>query len=141
MATLFVDTSAFYALADRTDRHRADALAAFQTCATDDLTTTDHVVVETWLLICSRLGRPAAMGFWDAFESELIVIVGVSAQDLRRSREIARAWPDQAFSLVNCTSFAVIERLGIRRAFAFDKHFRVFRFGSWRRQALEIEPR
>ena len=33
-----------------------------------------------------------------------------------------------------------IERLDIRRAFAFDKHFRIIRFG-WRRQrALEIVP-
>jgi len=44
------------------------------------------------------------------------------------------------FSMVDCTSFAVIERLGIRRAFAFDVHFRVFRLGPWRRQALEIIP-
>jgi uncharacterized protein len=141
VASLFVDTSAFYALADSGDRHRDEALATFQDCVTsDDLTTTDHVIVESWLLICTRLGRPAAMRFWDALRSEIVAVTGVTAQDFWRGHAIARAWPDQMFSLVDCTSFAVIERLGIRRAFAFDAHFRIFRLGPWPRQALEIVP-
>jgi predicted nucleic acid-binding protein len=70
----------------------------------------------------------------------VVAIVGITAEDFRRGREIAQEWPDQAFSIVDCTSFALIDRLDIRRAFAFDKHFRVVRLG-WRRQrALEIVP-
>lgn len=38
------------------------------------------------------------------------------------------AHPDQPFSLVDRTSFAV-ERLGIRRVAAFDDDFVVYRFG------------
>ena len=141
MASVFVDTSAFYALADQSDRHRDKALATFrERAATDDLTTTDHVIVETWLLISSRLRRPAAMRFWDALRSGVVAVVGVTAQDFQRGREIAQEWPDQAFSIVDCTSFALMERLDIRHAFAFDKHFHVMRFG-WRRQrALQILP-
>ncbi len=60
--------------------------------------------------------------------------------DSRAGREIAREWPDRTFSIVDCTSFALIERLDIRRAFAFDRHFQIMRFG-WRRQrALQILP-
>jgi len=138
---LFVDTSAFYALANLADNHHAEAVAAFGSAiGQDDLKTSDHVVVETWCLIRARLGRAAAMRFWDGFDGGLVDILGVAAEDFRRARELAQEWPDQAFSIVDCTSFALIERLEIRRAFAFDKHFRSVRLGWRRHRALEIIP-
>ena len=139
--TLFVDTSAFFALANLADKHHADALAAYQTnIGADDLKTSDHVVIETWYLLRSRLGRRAAMAFWDGFDGGVVTVVGVTAGDFRRARAIAQEWPDQAFSIVDCTSFAVIERLDIRRAFAFDRHFGIMRFGWRRHRALELVP-
>jgi predicted nucleic acid-binding protein len=141
VAKLFVDTSAFYAIADGSDRHHRRALSALQaSIGTDQIITSDHVVVESWLLICSRLGRPAAMRFWDGLALDVITVLGITGQDLRRGREIAQNWSDQAFSIVDCTSFALIERLDIRRACAFDQHFRVVRFGARRHRALEIVP-
>jgi len=138
---LFVDTSAFFALANLADKHHAEAVAAYQaSVGDDDLQTSDHVLIETWYLLRSRLGRSAAMAFWDGFDGGIITVVGVTAADFRRGREIAQEWPDQAFSIVDCTSFALIERLDIRRAFAFDRHFRVVRFGSRRHRALELVP-
>jgi predicted nucleic acid-binding protein len=138
---LFVDTSAFYALANLADRHHADAVAAFKaSVGHDDLTTSDHVIVETWCLLRARLGRAAAMRFWDGLDGGVVTIVGIASRDFRRGREIAQEWSDQAFSIVDCTSFALIERLDIRRAFAFDKHFRIVRFGWRRHRALELVP-
>ena len=69
-----------------------------------------------------------------------IDIIGVTARDLLRGHRIAREWADQDFSIVECTSFAIMERLGIERAFAFDAHFRVVRLGSRRNHALTILP-
>jgi predicted nucleic acid-binding protein len=48
------------------------------------------------------------------------------------------AFRDQDFSIVDCSSFAVILRLGLPRAAAFDDDFAVFRFGRGRRQAFEV---
>jgi uncharacterized protein len=138
---LFVDTSGFYALANLADNHHAEAVAAFRSAAGHHvLQTSDHVIVETWCLLRARLGRAAAMRFWDGFDGGVVKIVGVTAADFQRGREIAQEWSDQAFSIVDCTSFALIERLDIRRAFAFDKHFRIVRFGWRRHRALEIVP-
>jgi predicted nucleic acid-binding protein len=138
---VFVDTSAFFALANLADRHHAEAVAAYQTAVErDELKTSDHVIVETWYLLRSRLGRAAAMAFWNGINGGVVTIVGVAARDFQRGREIAREWSDQTFSIVDCTSFAMIERLEIRRAFAFDRHFQIIRFG-WRRQrSLQILP-
>jgi len=40
--------------------------------------------------------------------------------------DIICSYEDKAFSFTDATTFAVAERLGIRRAFAFDKHFAQF---------------
>ncbi len=39
---------------------------------------------------------------------------------------IISQYTDKTFSYAGATSFAVMERLGIRKAFAFDPHFRQF---------------
>ena len=141
MTKLFVDTSAFYAIADADDRHHQGAVSTLQaSIEADQILTSDHVVVESWLLICSRLGRTAARRFWDGISIDVFTVVSVTTQDFRRGREIAHEWSDQTFSIVDCTSFALIERLDIRRAFAFDKHFRIVRLGRRRHRSLDIVP-
>lgn len=141
VTALFVDTGSFYAAADESDTHHTEAAVTFKARGTSgDLVTTDHVVVETWFLIRARLGRDAALEFWDAMESGVVTVAGVSSADFVRGRRIARDWPDQAFSIVDCTSFAVIERLRIHEAFSFDVHFRVYRYGRAREKALRIVP-
>src|SRR5688500_8419374 len=92
---LFVDPSAFFALANLADRQHAEAVDAFAArVENDDFKTSDHVVVETWCLLRARLGRRAAMAFWDGFDDDLVTISNVEATDLRRAREIAQQWSD-----------------------------------------------
>jgi uncharacterized protein len=135
----FVDTSGFYALADRSDRHHLGASAAFtHRAVSEQWLTTDHVVVETWLLLRARLGYRAALRFWDAIGAGLATVAGLSSADLVRARALAEQWRDHEFSFVDCTSFALIERLGLDRALAFDAHFEMFRFGPGRRKRLKL---
>ncbi|HEY7698270.1 MAG TPA: PIN domain-containing protein [Vicinamibacteria bacterium] len=142
MQRIFVDTGAFYAMADRSDAHHLEASLTFQEqVAEAELVTTDHVCVETWFLICAHLHRGAAMRFWQAMESGVVTILGVNSKDFWRGRQIAVDWPDQKFSIVDCTSFALIERLNIACAFAFDRHFRVIRLGAGRTRRLTLLPR
>jgi hypothetical protein len=37
-----------------------------------DLVTSDYVFVESWCLIRARLGRGAAMKYWDAMQSNVV---------------------------------------------------------------------
>jgi predicted nucleic acid-binding protein len=60
--------------------------------------------------------------------------------DLEAAWRIAQAYPDQAFSFVDCLSFALMERLGIEEVFAFDAHFLVYRFGPGRRRGFRRVP-
>lgn len=134
--SLFVDTSAWYAAADRSDRSHARAKAVLG--AGEPLVTTDHVLVESWILLRHRLGRPAAERFWDALRADAAEIEPVGAGDLALAWTLGEAFPDQDFSIVDRTSFAVMQRLGLRRVASFDDDFAVFRFGRGKRQAFEV---
>ena len=134
--TLFVDSSAFYAGADSGDRSHARAREVLG--AGMSLVTTDHVLVESWLLIRHRLGRPAAESFWSAIRGGAAALEPVGIGDLEVAWSIGESFPDQDFSLVDRTSFAVMERLGLRRVASFDADFAIFRFGRGRREAFEI---
>ena len=138
MPAIFVDTGAFYALADKGDRNHSTARNVFEARGiAGDLITSDYVFVESWCLIRARLGRNAAMQFWDAMQSDVVRTYGVTSKDLSSARAIAASWPDQDFSLVDCTSFALMERLRLDEALAFDSHFRVYRYGARPRPARE----
>jgi predicted nucleic acid-binding protein len=100
--------------------------------------TTDHVLVETWVLVRHRLGRPAATRFWEGLRSGAAEVESVSPADLEVAWATLERFPDQDFSIVDCTSFAVMQRLGLRRAAAFDDDFAVVRFGRRLDQAFEV---
>jgi predicted nucleic acid-binding protein len=134
--TAFVDSSAFYAAADRGDasHDRARELLG----AEDGLVTTDHVLVEAWLLLRHRLGRPAAERIWSAIRDGAAALEPVGPADLEAAWAIGSDFPDQDFSLVDRTSFATMQRLGLSRVITFDQDFAVFRFGLRRSRAFHI---
>ena len=122
--TCFVDTSAFFAVLDADDEHHPRAKTQWDALLQEgaSLVTTSYVLVETLALLQSRLGVDGARVFhedifpllraeWiDAALHETGVAAVLSAQ--RKS-----------LSLVDCVSFAVMRRLGVRTAFAFDPHY------------------
>ena len=80
---------------------------------TKDHVITDHTLVETWLLLNSRYGRPYAERFWDRIRNGAAVVEKVTAEDLDLAWEIGDRFVDQRFSIVDRTSFALMQRLGI----------------------------
>lgn len=133
--TLFVDTSTFYAAVDAGDIDHG--LAKRLLATHEPMLTTDHVLLETWLLIQRRLGHVAAEHFWRG-TLPVVDIEMVQPADLEKALEIGAAFADQGFSIVDRTSFAVMLRLGTHRVASLDKDFAVFRFGPRRDRAFEI---
>jgi uncharacterized protein len=134
--SVFADSSAFYAAADDGDRSNARARELLS--GEEQLLTTDHVLVESWLLLQRRLGGPAAERFWAAVRAGAASVEHVIPADLEAAWAIGERFPDQSFSIVDRTSFAVMERLGVHRAVAFDDDFAVYRFGPRRDRAFEV---
>jgi predicted nucleic acid-binding protein len=134
--SLFVDTSVWYAAADAGDRSNGRAQELLS--GGDPLVTTDHVLVETWALLRHRLSREAAERFWSGLRAGVAAIESVTRADLEVAWAIGEAFADQDFSIVDRTSFAVMERLGVHRVTTFDDDFAVYRFGRERRRAFEV---
>jgi predicted nucleic acid-binding protein len=134
--SLFVDTSIWYAAADSSDSSNSHAKAIL--AAGEALVTTDHVLVETWMLLRYRIRRQAAERFWEGLRGGVAVIEPVGVADLEAAWQIGTSYRDQDFSIVDRTSFAVMRRLGIERVASLDNDFAVFRFGPNRRRAFTV---
>lgn len=134
--TIFVDSSVWFAIIVARDQNNARAKSILMD--ETERVTTDHVVVETWLLLNSRYHRAGAEQFWERIRRGTARVESATAADLEHAWEIGRAFPDQSFSIVDRTSFAVMERLGILRAASFDDDFAIYRYGRERNRAFEI---
>ena len=134
--SLFVDTSVWYAAPDRGDRGNPRAKEILS--AADRRVTTDHVLIETWLLLRHRLNRDAAERFWDGLRRGVALVEPVTAADLEGAWAIGEAFADQDFSAIDRTSFAVKQRLGVERAASFGDDFAVFRYGRRRERAFRV---
>ena len=134
--SLFVDTSMWYAAADSADVSNIRARELLSTA--EALVTTDHILVETWTLLRVRLHRQAAEAFWDGLRCGVARLEPVGLADLQAAWTMGLDFSDQDFSLVDRTSFAVMERLGVHRVVSFDDDFAVYGFGPRRSRAFEV---
>ena len=137
--SIFVDTGAFYALAYSGDRQHQRAKTYYADNIESGLfLTSEYVFVESWALIHHKLGKAASQNFWKTVRTNIFPLQRVTALDLERAWEIFNKYNDQDFSLVDCTSFAIMERLQLEDAFTFDHHFSMFR--SKTGKAFHLHP-
>lgn len=128
---VFIDSGAYLAVADSHDAHHPTAEAVLDRLSSERwrLYTTNFVVAETHALVLARQGRWLASRVLHEIDSSTgLRIIRVSEADELHAREIIDQYDDKAFTLTDATSFAVMERLGIRHAFTFDRHFSQYGF-------------
>jgi predicted nucleic acid-binding protein len=94
----------------------------------EPLITTDYVLAETATLIrmrdkTARGHRLAVRVASSILSQQSAVLQNVTVANLQKALRVFRDYSDHLFSFVDCTSFAVMERLGITHAFSFDSHF------------------
>ena len=122
--SVFVDTSAFYALLVRTDDAHKAVRAAFGGLLADKrpLWTTSFVIVETMALLQHRIGLAAARDF----DEEVLPVVQVRwvDDDLYRLGT-DRLWREdrRQVSLVDSVSFEFMRLQKLGTALAVDPHF------------------
>ncbi len=138
MIRVFVDTSAWYALAATDDVSHPRAVQVLEEHS-GRLATTDHVLVETWMVARSRRDRAAADALVAAIvDHRLAELLTATPQDISTALRIGEVYRDQDFSMVDRTSWAVMERHSIEEAVAFDVDFAVYRYGPGLRQAFTV---
>ena len=60
------------------------------------------------------------------FNSALAQVHHLTDGDIHAAWEVFRKFEDKDWSFTDCASYAVMNRLGINTAFAFDHHFKQF---------------
>ena len=123
--SIYIDTSAFMALANADDSRHRDAVRAWQEMLASDetLVTCSYVVCETISLMHSREGTATV----DRFAADILAAVDIEWVD--------PAWHQSALtallvipgksgpSLTDCAGLDLIRRLRITSVFAYDRHF------------------
>ena len=88
------------------------------------LTTSNHVRGETWTFLRKRGGHRAAVFFLDRVdETERLQVAFVSEELEAEALAWLRRRDEREYSFVDATSFALMRRLAIREALAFDGDF------------------
>ena len=124
MTSVFVDTSAFYAVldADADNHSTAGRIWHNLISAHQEMLCSNYVLVETLALLQRRLGIQAACVFQAAilpvvqvrWVDELLHPAGVAAMLTAGRRQLG---------VVDYTSFEIMRRTGVMDAFAFDLVF------------------
>jgi predicted nucleic acid-binding protein len=122
---IFVDTSAFLAVLDGSDENHKAAKLFWKKIISggDVLLCHNYILVETSALILRRFGMEAIR----VFEQDIFPILRIIwvAKEVHSAAVSAQLMAGRStLSLVDCVSFEVMRRTGLRKAFAFDHHFR-----------------
>lgn len=134
MTTLFVDTSAWVALFDRTDKYHAVASEAFSSLRSSQLllVTSDYVIDETLTLLRYRCNHAVAVAFGKWVQtSEIVEIAPINPDLWQAAWRLFEQYDDKAWAFTDCTSFALMRQAELTDAFAFDHHFKQAGFLRW----------
>jgi predicted nucleic acid-binding protein len=122
--SVFVDTSAFYAVMDADDERHAAARGAWQRLLDErtEIHSTNYVIVETAALLQGRIGMDGLRTF-TADILPIVTILWVDEGMHRSAHHALLVSSRRHLSLVDCVSFEAMRRLGLETAFCFDPHF------------------
>jgi len=122
--SLFIDTSALYALLDADETRHKDVVSAWQNVSDDArvLFTSNYVLVETFALVQRRLGLEAVRALADWF---VPLLQPVWVDEELHAAAVASVFTAEQrhLSLVDCTSFELMRRLGLTDVLALDSDF------------------
>jgi predicted nucleic acid-binding protein len=126
---IFVDTSAILSVLLTGDLNHARALQTWRNLleSNETLLSNNYVLVESIVIIQKRLGIPYVRGFQENILPFLTVNWMDESEHNSALQQVFSANRRQ-LSLVDCSSFETMKRLGVQKAFTFDTHFAEYGF-------------
>lgn len=123
MERMFVDTGAWFALFNRDDPDHEDVARVLEEWE-GRLVTSDYIFDETITLLRYRANHAVAVLGGEALRGGRVArTLPVEAADLDAAwRRFVRE-KDKVYSFTDCTSFALMERIGVDTAAAVDPDF------------------
>ena len=123
MLRLFVDTSAWFAFANRDDpEHKS--VAALLGKSRGRLVTSNFIFDETVTLCRRRLGHSVAGKVGSVLlDSARVDLLRITPEDENAAWALFCRRADHTYSFTDCTSFVIMRRLGVETAAALDEDF------------------
>lgn len=123
----FVDTSFFKAFIDPKDDFHTKALQIFEQLKKDSvmLVTSNFIIDETLTLIRYRCGLERAKelkSILEQFETDFKIVRVLSRDEANAWDWFTKDWSKLSFT--DCVSFAMMQRLELKRVVAFDEDFK-----------------
>jgi predicted nucleic acid-binding protein len=123
----FLDTGFLFALVSERDAHHARVVEVFNTFKglrlADHLLTTNHVIAET-ITLTLKIGHGKAVTLGEQLYAEKLAGIHWATPDEERAAfAYFKRHQDHTYSFVDCLSFVVMEKVGIREALAVDSDF------------------
>ena len=123
MERAFVDTSAWFAYANRLDPDHTRIRTVLRTFQ-GRLVTSNFIFDETVTLCLYRLGHQVAATVGAVLLDPTVVdLLRLTLDDEQRAWALFLARPDKTYSYTDCTSFVLMRRLSIQHAIALDADF------------------
>jgi uncharacterized protein len=121
---IFVDTSFWVAYGRESDPLHDQATRLLLRHSDEILASSNHVIGETWGFVRRRSGHATALAVVDRIHrAQRLVRFYVEREDERAAWTWLRRRAEREYSFVDATSFALMRRLAIHEAFAFDADF------------------
>lgn len=134
MRDLFVDTSAWDAIADGNDSNHQRAMAfKGEIAGRHHLVATNYILDELYTLLLLNLGYRHAVDF--KIQLDVLERAGILEVIWVTEEIAAEAWDvfeqfnvDKQWSFTDCVSYVVMKRRGLNEVFTFDRHFQQMGF-------------
>lgn len=124
---VFIDTSALVAYLRQRDDCHQKAVTIWEKLRSSpvDFILTNYILAEFLTVIRQRVGVKAALEAGQLIKSSRLFIVIQASESLdERGWQIFKTLKSKNVSFVDCVSFALMKKLRIKKAFAFDQHFK-----------------
>ena len=127
---VFVDTGGWIAMAVKRDRYHKKAATYYRKLsrARVRLATSNYVLAETYTRIRYDDGHAKALQFNTLIQQTIkagrLNLEWITQAIHKEAWGIFENYANQDFSFVDCTSFAIAKRVGLKESFGFDNHFK-----------------
>jgi predicted nucleic acid-binding protein len=120
---VFLDTGAIYALADRNDSDH-EVVRRIYAAKEWHFVTHELILIEAVSLLTKRLYKRAALQTVSALRrSPREEVVPLSSELLDEGWARCQRFADKEWDWIDCTSFELMERRGLRAVLSLDHHF------------------
>ncbi len=122
--SIFVDSSAFYALMDRSDMYHQSAKLLWPNLLEDhiNLQTSNYIVMESLRLLQYRLGHEAASMWY----KDILGVMDIFWVDQCMHHQAYQLWMSlgrNRYSLVDCVSYLIMHQHHIETVFSFKRGY------------------